>query len=237
MLRLTDVVKTHRIGDSTVTALDKISVEFGPGEFTAIEGPSGAGKSTLLHMLGAMDTPDSGTIILEDRDVTGMDEVEQARFRRDGIGFVFQFFNLLPAMTAWENVAMPALLGGTPLRAAKPRALELLARVGLAERAEHRPAEVSGGQMQRVAVARALMMDPPIVLADEPSGNLDSRSGAEIISLLADLAHDEDRRRTVIMVTHDRDAAAVADRVVTIADGAVIDDSADRDIPRTKGGV
>ena len=207
-----------------VRALDGVDLSIEPGTFVAVVGPSGSGKSTLLNMLGALDRPDSGTIAFNGREIAALDEEDQARFRRESIGFVFQFFNLLPAMTAWENVAMPALLAGTSLRKSKGRAVELLDLVGLGDRTEHRPAELSGGQMQRVAVARALMMDPPVILADEPSGNLDSRSGAEVIALLASLARDAERPRAIVMVTHDVAGAAVADRRITVADGRIVAD-------------
>ncbi|MVU76433.1 ATP-binding cassette domain-containing protein [Nocardia sp. ET3-3] len=218
MLELTDVTKQYRVGEQTVRALDGISLRIEAGEFTAIVGPSGSGKSTLLHLLGALDSPDSGSIRFQDKEIGDLDDDRQSEFRRHQVGFVFQFFNLLPTLTAWENVAIPRLLDGTGLKKAKPRALELLELVGLGQRAEHRPAELSGGQMQRVAVARALIMDPPLILADEPTGNLDSKTGASILQLLADIT---EQGNSVVMVTHDMGAVRYCDRVINLRDGQI----------------
>ncbi|MDR7168633.1 putative ABC transport system ATP-binding protein [Nocardia kruczakiae] len=218
MLELTDVVKEYRVGEQRVRALDTISLRIEAGEFTSIIGPSGSGKSTLLHLLGALDSPDSGSITFRGEEIGSLDDNRQSEFRRHRVGFVFQFFNLLPTLSAWENVAVPKLLDGTGLRKAKPRALELLDRVGLADRAEHRPAELSGGQMQRVAVARALIMDPPLILADEPTGNLDSKTGASILELLGDISG---AGNSVVMVTHDMGAVEYCDRVITLRDGRI----------------
>jgi putative ABC transport system ATP-binding protein len=218
MLELTDITKEYRIGEQTVRALDGISLRIESGEFTSIIGPSGSGKSTLLHLLGALDTPDSGSIRFRGEEIGGLDDDRQSEFRRHRVGFIFQFFNLLPTLTAWENVAIPRLLDGTGLRKAKPRALELLDRVGLSDRADHRPGELSGGQMQRVAVARALIMDPPLILADEPTGNLDSKTGASILKLLGDIAGNGN---SVVMVTHDMGAIEYCDRVITLRDGQI----------------
>ncbi|MFC3961248.1 MULTISPECIES: ABC transporter ATP-binding protein [Nocardia] len=218
MLELSGVGRHYRVGDQVVRALDGIDLQLRSGEFTAIVGPSGSGKSTLLHLLGALDRPDTGSIRFRGTEIGALDEEKQAEFRRSQVGFVFQFFNLLPTLTAWENVAIPKLLDGTGLRRAKPRALELLDRVGLADRAEHRPAELSGGQMQRVAVARALVMEPPLILADEPTGNLDSRTGAAILELLGEIAGNGN---AVVMVTHDRSAVAACDRAITLRDGRI----------------
>ncbi|MFF0455422.1 ABC transporter ATP-binding protein [Nocardia africana] len=218
MLELTDVVKEYRVGEQRVRALDSISLRIEAGEFTSIIGPSGSGKSTLLHLLGALDSPDSGSITFQGEEIGSLDDNRQSEFRRHRVGFVFQFFNLLPTLSAWENVAVPKLLDGTGLRKAKPRALELLDRVGLADRADHRPAELSGGQMQRVAVARALIMDPPLILADEPTGNLDSKTGATILELLGDISG---AGNSVVMVTHDMGAVEYCDRVITLRDGRI----------------
>ncbi|MEU6560496.1 ABC transporter ATP-binding protein [Nocardia nova] len=218
MLELTDIVREYRVGEQRVRALDGISLRIEAGEFTSIIGPSGSGKSTLLHLLGALDSPDSGSIRFRGEEIGALDDTRQSEFRRHQVGFVFQFFNLLPTLSAWENVAVPKLLDGTGLRKAKPRALELLERVGLGERAEHRPAELSGGQMQRVAVARALIMDPPLILADEPTGNLDSATGAAILELLGDIAG---AGNSVVMVTHDMGAVEYCDRVITLRDGRI----------------
>lgn len=219
MLEMTEVTKTYRIGGHSVHALDGITMALTGGEFVSVVGPSGAGKSTLLHLLGALDRPDSGSIKFDDREIGALNDEEQSEFRRHSVGFVFQFFNLLPTMTAWENVAVPKLLDGGRMSKAKARALELLGLVGLDDRAEHRPAEMSGGQMQRVAVARALMMNPPLVLADEPTGNLDTKTGAAIMGLLTDIAHQHDR--SVVMVTHNLEAASATDRVITLTDGRI----------------
>jgi putative ABC transport system ATP-binding protein len=219
MLEMTHVTKTYQVGGQTLRALDDIELELIGGEFVSIVGPSGAGKSTLLHMLGALDRPDSGSIRFQGNEISDLNDEKQSEFRRHSVGFVFQFFNLLPTMTAWENVAVPKLLDGARMSTVKSRALDLLALVGLAERAEHRPSELSGGQMQRVAVARALMMDPPLILADEPTGNLDTKTGAAIMALLTDVAHQDGR--SVVMVTHNLDAASSTDRVITLMDGRI----------------
>ncbi|MGV9819681.1 ABC transporter ATP-binding protein [Nocardia xishanensis] len=218
MLELSDIIKQYRVGEQTVRALDGIGLRIEAGEFTSIIGPSGSGKSTLLHLLGALDSPDSGSIRFQGNEIGTLNEEQQSEFRRHQVGFIFQFFNLLPTLSAWENVAIPKLLDGTGLRKAKPKALELLERVGLSNRAEHRPAELSGGQMQRVAVARALIMDPPLILADEPTGNLDSKTGAAILELLGDIAGNGN---SVVMVTHDMGAVEYCDRVITLRDGKI----------------
>ncbi|WP_174188610.1 ABC transporter ATP-binding protein [Nocardia barduliensis] len=218
MLELSGVTKEYRVGGQAVRALDDVGLRIETGEFTSIIGPSGSGKSTLLHLLGALDSPDAGSIRFRGEEIGELDEEQQSAFRRHQVGFVFQFFNLLPTLSAWENVAIPKLLDGTGLRKAKPRALELLDRVGLADRAEHRPAELSGGQMQRVAVARALIMDPPLILADEPTGNLDSKTGAAILELLGEIAGSGS---SVVMVTHDMGAVTYCDRVITLRDGRI----------------
>ncbi|BDT88410.1 ABC transporter ATP-binding protein [Nocardia cyriacigeorgica] len=228
VLELSNVNKEYLVGDQVVRALDGISLSIAAGEFTSIIGPSGSGKSTLLHLLGALDSPDSGSIRFQGEEIGSLDEERQSEFRRHRVGFVFQFFNLLPTLSAWENVAIPKLLDGTGLRKAKPRALELLERVGLAERAEHRPAELSGGQMQRVAVARSLIMDPPLILADEPTGNLDSKTGASILELLGEVAGSGN---SVVMVTHDMGAVRYCDRVITLRDGKIgSDERAERTV-------
>jgi putative ABC transport system ATP-binding protein len=221
---LDNVVREYRAGGQTVRALDAMNLRIHGGEFTSIIGPSGAGKSTLLHLLGALDSPDSGSIRFDGVEIATMTDDEQSTFRRHKVGFIFQFFNLLPTLTAWENVAVPMLLDGKKLRQVRPEAVRLLHLVGLGNRVDHRPAELSGGQMQRVAVARALMMDPPLILADEPTGNLDSTTGLAILELLRAIAHDAGQTRSVVMVTHNPDAAASTDRVITLADGVVKSD-------------
>ncbi|MBX7432665.1 ABC transporter ATP-binding protein [Mycobacterium sp. Y57] len=217
MLDMCEVTKGYRVGGQNVRALDGVTLTLTGGEFVSVVGPSGAGKSTLLHLIGALDRPDSGSIRFQGEEIGDLDDEQQSEFRRHSVGFVFQFFNLLPTMTAWENVAVPKLLDGSRMSKAKPRAMDLLDRVGLGDRAEHRPSELSGGQMQRVAVARALMMDPPLILADEPTGNLDTKTGTAIMALLTDVAHQQDR--SVVMVTHNLEAASSTDRVITLQDG------------------
>jgi putative ABC transport system ATP-binding protein len=218
-IELRDVVRQYTVGGQSVRALDEISLHLTGGQFVAVIGPSGAGKSTLLHLLGALDSPDSGSILFDGDEIGCLTDEKQSEFRHHRVGFIFQFFNLLPTLSAWENVAVPKLLDGVRLGKVKPDAVRLLERVGLGNRTEHRPSELSGGQMQRVAVARALMMDPPLILADEPTGNLDSATGASILALLAEVAHEEGRARLVVMVTHNSDAAAATDRVITLQDG------------------
>ncbi|MEX3644348.1 ABC transporter ATP-binding protein [Mycolicibacterium porcinum] len=218
-IELRDVVREYQVGDQTVRALDEISLRLTGGQFVSIIGPSGAGKSTLLHLLGALDSPDSGSITFDGQEIGRLGDEQQSAFRHHRVGFIFQFFNLLPTLSAWENVAVPKLLDGVRLGKVKPQAVELLDRVGLGHRTEHRPSELSGGQMQRVAVARAMMMDPPLILADEPTGNLDSTTGAAILTLLGEVAHEEGLGRLVVMVTHNADAAAATDRVITLQDG------------------
>jgi len=230
---LTDVARSYRIGGQVVRALDGVSIRLDHGQFVAVIGPSGAGKSTLMHLLGALDSLDSGSICFYGNDISRLNDDQQSEFRRHRVGFIFQFFNLLPTMSAWENVAIPRLLDGQSIRSAKPDALRLLEMVGLGNRANHRPSELSGGQMQRVAIARALIMNPPLILADEPTGNLDSATGAVILQLLADIAHESGANRLVVMVTHDQDAAQATDRVITMKDGRLT--SVEIGSPRSDG--
>jgi putative ABC transport system ATP-binding protein len=231
-VELVDVVREYRTGGQTVRALDGLTLRIEGGQFTSIVGPSGAGKSTLLHLLGALDSPDSGSIRFDGVEIATMTDEQQSSFRRHKVGFIFQFFNLLPTLSAWENVAIPNLLDGQKLRHVRPDAIRLLRLVGLGNRIDHRPAELSGGQMQRVAVARALMMDPPLILADEPTGNLDSATGAAILELLASVAHDGGVHRAVVMVTHNLEAAAATDRVITLQDGSLKSDEFAEEAPR-----
>jgi putative ABC transport system ATP-binding protein len=220
-IELSDVVREYRVGGQSVRALDGISLRLEGGQFMSVVGPSGAGKSTLLHLLGALDSPDSGSIEFDGDEIGRLTDEQQSEFRHHRVGFIFQFFNLLPTLSAWENVAVPKLLAGVRLGKAKPDAIRLLESVGLGNRTEHRPSELSGGQMQRVAVARALMMDPPLILADEPTGNLDSTTGASILALLAEVAHEPGRGRLVVMVTHNSEAAEATDRMITLQDGRI----------------
>src|SRR5271165_323446 len=219
MLELKNVTKIYQQGRRYVQAVAGVGLRIGAGEFVSIMGPSGSGKSTLMHLLGALDTPTSGQVFFQGKPLHSMPDRELALLRRTRIGFVFQFFNLLPTLTAVENVALPLLLGGWRRSKALPPAQEGLERVGLRERASHYPDEMSGGEMQRVAIARALVIDPEAVLCDEPTGNLDSATSAEILRLLRSMP--EPGRRSVVMVTHDADAAQYGDRVVHIRDGRV----------------
>jgi putative ABC transport system ATP-binding protein len=211
--------KTYGAGPTAVHALEDVDFAVEEGEFVAIMGPSGSGKSTLLHLVGGLETATTGSIVVAGVHVDGAGDAELTRLRRDRLGFVFQFFNLLSSLTAVENVYLPALIARRHDPQLRERAYALLARVGLADRAEHTPAELSGGEQQRVSIARALLLSPRLLLADEPTGNLDSRAGSEILTLLRELS-DADRR-TVVMVTHDPSAAAIADRVVFLRDGRV----------------
>jgi putative ABC transport system ATP-binding protein len=219
VLEARDLTRVYGEGETAVRALDGASLTVRSGEIVAIMGPSGSGKSTMLHLLGALETPTSGEISLGGERYDGLDDAGLTRVRRDRIGFVFQFFNLLPSLTAEENVLLPALIAGDRGESPRGRVRELLGRVGLSDRVEHLPAELSGGEQQRVSIARALLRDPELVLADEPTGNLDSRSSAEVLELLRELGETE--RQTVVMVTHDPGAAAIADRVVFLRDGRV----------------
>jgi len=214
-----DLRRFYGEGETEVRALDGVSMRIERGEMVAIMGPSGSGKSTLLHLLGALETPSGGTIALAGRRFESLGERELTLLRRETIGFVFQFFNLLPALSAEENVVLPALIAGRRDDATRARAVELLERVGLGPRREHLPAELSGGEQQRVSIARALLLEPELVLADEPTGNLDSRSSGEILALLRELNDAEGH--TIVMVTHDPAAAATAQRVVFLRDGKV----------------
>ena len=217
-----DLTKVFGEGETAVRALDDVSIAVARGEMVAIMGPSGSGKSTMLHLLGALETPTSGEISLGGERYDGLSDAGLTRLRRDRIGFVFQFFNLLPALTAAENVLLPALIAGRRDEASRERASDLLERVGLSERTTHLPSELSGGEQQRVSIARALLTDPELVLADEPTGNLDSRSSEQILDLLRDVNRAE--RQTVVIVTHDPGAAAIAERVVFLRDGRVADE-------------
>lgn len=218
-IELVGVGKAYRRGAQLVHALEGVDLTIRTGEMVAVTGPSGAGKSTLLNLLGALDVPTSGTVRMGGVDLGRMDDRAATLHRHRRVGFVFQFFNLLPALRAWENVAVPALLGGGRLRPARARAVALLERVGLGDRVEHRPGELSGGQLQRVALARALFCEPAVILADEPTGNLDSASGKEVLDLLRSVCQVEGG--TVVMVTHDAAATSVADRTVRLRDGHV----------------
>jgi putative ABC transport system ATP-binding protein len=217
-----ELTKVYGRGATEVRALDGVEFDVEPGEFVAIMGPSGSGKSTLLHVIGALEPATSGTVALEGERYDGLEDDELTRLRRERMGFVFQFFNLLPSLSALENVLLPALIARRANDDMRDRASRLLSRVGLGGRADHTPSELSGGEQQRVSIARALLLAPHLVLADEPTGNLDSRAGAEILRLLRDLNRDE--RVTVVMVTHDPSAAAIADRIVFLRDGRSVEE-------------
>jgi putative ABC transport system ATP-binding protein len=215
-----DVVRRYGQGDTAVDALRGVSIDIARGQLTAVMGPSGSGKSTLMHILAGLDQPTSGDVSVAGVDVTRLDDDELTRLRRDHIGFIFQFFNLLPMLTAAENIALPLkLAGGKPDPAWMA---ELVEQVGLTDRLSHRPSELSGGQQQRVAVARALVSRPSVMFADEPTGNLDSTTSGEILALMRDSV--DTLGQTTVMVTHDAHAAAIADRVVFLADGHIVRD-------------
>jgi putative ABC transport system ATP-binding protein len=216
----TDLERVFGEGATAVRALDGVSIDFPRGKFTAIMGPSGSGKSTLMHLLAGLDRPTAGEVVIDGVNLSGLDDAELTKLRRDKIGFVFQFFNLLPVLTARENLLLPLSLAG---RDPDPKLLEqLVTTVGIGDRLEHRPSELSGGEQQRVAIARALVSAPAVVFADEPTGNLDSKSGEDVLRLMREAV---DRfEQTVVMVTHDASAAAIADRVVMLVDGKVVRD-------------
>ena len=223
--------KVYASGRIQVEALRGVDLTVDEGEFVAIVGPSGSGKSTLMNLIGCLDTPTSGEYRLRGDRVSSLRKNDLASVRNARIGFVFQNFNLLPQITAHENVEMPLLFGGLSRRARRARVEELLARVGLADRGHHKPTELSGGQMQRVAVARAMAMDPDLVLADEPTGNLDTESGGDVMTLFQELS---DQGRTLMMVTHDQALARRANRIIEIQDGLIIRDTA---TSRTREGL
>ncbi|MGV9879034.1 ABC transporter ATP-binding protein [Streptomyces sp. NPDC003006] len=218
--RATDLSKVYGQGETQVVALDHVSVDFGQGEFTAIMGPSGSGKSTLMHCVAGLDSFSSGSVRLGETELSTLKDKQLTKLRRDKIGFIFQAFNLLPTLTALENITLPMDIAG---RKPDKRWLEqVIEMVGLSGRLSHRPTELSGGQQQRVAVARALASQPEIIFGDEPTGNLDSRSGAEVLGFLRNSVRD--LGQTVVMVTHDPVAASYADRVIFLADGRIVDE-------------
>lgn len=219
MIRCIDVRKVYPQGANEIIALDGVSLDIVKGEFAVIMGPSGSGKSTLLHLIGGLDRPTSGELLVDQHLVGQMADDQITLFRRTRIGFVFQFFNLLPTLTALENITLPFVLDGRSKQEAEQRAQTLLGKVGLENRRDHLPEEMSGGEIQRIAVARALAFDPPILLADEPTGNLDSKTGESILLLLRQI--NREASCTIVMVTHSREAAAYGDRTIFFRDGKV----------------
>jgi putative ABC transport system ATP-binding protein len=218
VIQASDLTRVYGEGDTAVHALRGCSIEVRRGELTAVMGPSGSGKSTLMHILAGLDPPTSGEVAIEGTDITKLGDTELTKLRREHIGFIFQFFNLLPMLTAEENIVLPLELAGDKLD--KTWVGEVIAKVGLADRRTHRPSELSGGQQQRVAIARALISKPTVIFADEPTGNLDSATSAEILELLRQAVSDYGQ--TTMMVTHDANAAAIADRVLFLADGCIV---------------
>lgn len=221
LISAVNLTKVYGSGDTAVTALNNVSINVAPGEFVAVMGPSGCGKSTLLHLLGGLDRPTSGSVLIDGHNLSDLSDARLTELRRHKIGFIFQFFNLIPVLNAVENAALPITLDGVRPAEAKARATEWLNRFGLEDRLDHRPDQLSGGQQQRVAVARALVADPALVLADEPTGNLDTRASEEIAALLRQVANEWGR--SVVVVTHDPRIAAHADRIIFLKDGAVVD--------------
>lgn len=218
IIKTSDISKTYRMGSETIRALKSVSIEVNQGEYVSFMGPSGSGKSTLMNMIGCLDTPSGGQYILNGQDVSDMTENELAEVRNKEIGFVFQTFNLLPRASSLENVALPLIYAGFSKAEREEKALAALAGVGLDNRAHHKPNELSGGQRQRVAIARALVNDPSIILADEPTGNLDSKTSYDIMDLFAKL---HDKGNTIIMVTHEDDIAQYSHRIVRLRDGLI----------------
>lgn len=221
MIEVTDVVKKYVIGEIDFTALKKVSLKIEKGEFTSIMGPSGSGKSTFMNILGCLDRMNSGKYLLNGKDISNLSDDELAFIRNKEIGFVFQAFNLLPRMTVLENVELPMVYAGVPLKERKERALEVLNKVNLSDRIKHRPNEISGGQKQRVAIARAIVNNPSVLMADEPTGNLDSKSTIEIMKIFQDLNNEG---TTIIMVTHEPEVAEFTKRTVKFRDGEIVQD-------------
>lgn len=224
MIRLTAITRTFHMGDQAVYALNDINLHIAAGEYVSIMGPSGSGKSTLLNIIGLLDKPDSGSYELDDRLITDLSETEQAQIRREKIGFVFQSFHLVQRLTAAENIELPLILSGMPSAQRQNLVNDALQAFELKERAHHRPSELSGGQRQRVAIARATIMHPSVILADEPTGNLDHQIGAEVMLLLENLHHTG---TTLIVVTHDRELGSRAHRQIGMRDGKILTDQAD----------
>jgi putative ABC transport system ATP-binding protein len=222
MIELKSIVRTFQVGDQTVHALDDVSISIRAGEYVAIMGPSGSGKSTLLNVVGLLDRPSSGTYLLDSRETTSLDDEELADTRARKIGFIFQSFHLIPRLTAFENVELPLVLAGVAPAERRPRVQQLLDSLGLAPRAHHRPSQLSGGQRQRVAIARSMIMRPSVILADEPTGNLDHASGADVLAAIEGL---NAQGITLVVVTHDSEVANRARRSIRMRDGKVVEDA------------
>ncbi|MBN2567013.1 ABC transporter ATP-binding protein [Candidatus Woesearchaeota archaeon] len=223
MIRLKDVCKTYQMGEVNVMAVCNANLDIYPGEFLVIEGPSGSGKSTMMNMVGCLDIPTEGHIFLNGDDISEMDESDLAQIRGQTIGFIFQNFNLIATLTALENVMLPMTFQDVPHEERIVKAREVLELVGLGDRIGHKPTELSGGQQQRVAIARSLVNDPDVILADEPTGNLDSKTGINVMEFMKKL--NREKHKTIIMVTHDQNLAKYADRVVYLKDGAIVKDT------------
>ena len=224
MIRLAGIERTFAVGDEQVHALRAINLAIAPGEYLSIMGPSGSGKSTLLNVIGLLDRPNAGTYELDGRNVTALADDDLARVRREKMGFVFQFFHLVPRLTAEQNIELPMMLAGIDPAERRARLLRLLAEYGIEDRARHRPDQLSGGQCQRVAIARAMSMSPPVILADEPTGNLDRRTGQEVMAVLERVHHNGG---TVLLVTHDPEIGSRAERRLQMIDGAIVTDQRD----------
>jgi putative ABC transport system ATP-binding protein len=221
MIELNNITKTYRMGEVDLTVLDGVCLSIKQGEFVAVMGPSGSGKSTLMNIIGCLDRPSSGVYRFEDREISTLTDDELASVRNVKIGFVFQTFNLLPRFSALKNVEVPLIYSGVPAHERRERAVPLLEKVGLGDRLHHKPTELSGGQQQRVAIARALINNPPLLLADEPTGNLDSRSGEEILHILTSL---NEQGVTIVLVTHDQHVGSLCKRMINLKDGQVVGD-------------
>lgn len=219
LLQIKSLEKTFYQGDQIITALRNLNLEIKMGEFVSIMGPSGSGKSTLLHLMGGLDRPTRGSVVLNGEVMDQMNDDQLSRFRRKRLGFIFQFFNLLPTLSALENVSLPRLLDGESLKKIEPKAKELLERMGLGHRMNHKPDQLSGGEMQRVAIARAFVSDPLLILADEPTGNLDSKTGDSILKIMREMT--DKTGKTIVMVTHDPKAAQTGHRLIRMRDGSL----------------
>jgi putative ABC transport system ATP-binding protein len=227
IIQTENLTKIYGAGDTAVTALDHVNLSVDAGEFVAVMGPSGCGKSTLLHLIGGLDRVTEGRVLLDGHDIATLDDTHVTELRRRKVGFVFQFYNLIPVLTAIENAALPLTLDGVKPAEARERAVNWLKRIGLEDRLSNRPDQLSGGQQQRVAIARALVAEPALILADEPTGNLDSRAGDEIAGLLKRIS--EEWKRAILMVTHDPRIAAYSDRIIFLKDGSIVDETCLKD--------